>query len=126
MRVIKFRCFNTAAKMMYPNEHFALTMDGAELQLMPACSHYDKPYISHSGDMIYMQYTGLRDTNGTEIYEGDIVSQYGIDAQVKPVVEYHEASFKTTWFTRRLILTESQALTLEVIGNIHENLELLK
>jgi len=83
-------------------------------------------------DVILMQYTGLFDKNGTEIYEGDIV-------KIDEIYPHHEIR----WFGPNypafdlhpgLSFDEANGLSertsdgvcdCEVIGNIHENPELL-
>jgi len=129
MREIKFRVFNTAAKTMYPLDHFGLDMSGVELQLMPSCGHYEEPFLrNRSGQesMIYMQFIGLHDKNGREIYEGDIIELKQVPYYKKYVVFFADGGF---YMNENGDIKRSSVpvlgYTLAVVGNIYENTDLV-
>jgi uncharacterized phage protein (TIGR01671 family) len=72
-----------------------------------------------ANDIVVMQYTGLKDKNGVEIWEGDIVNLPGYEDRI--VVEWGVMSADAEAFGWRNIDTDDA----EVIGNIYENPELL-
>jgi len=117
MKSIKFRAWNNMFKKM--------DFGGGDLLLRINSDDFTEP----------MQYTGLEDKNGIEIYEGDILSGY----KCHYPVEYNAGSFM--WndeFLGHTIEVDTDGLelyylvesdgcdTLEVIGNIYENSDLLK
>ena len=69
---------------------------------------------------ILMQYTGLKDKNGKEIYEGDIINWTTED--VNDVVRFKDGTF----MIGDVCSFNVSVSNLEVIGNIYENPDLLK
>lgn len=70
-----------------------------------------------------MQFTGLKDKNGKEIYEGDLLKRPGFLSIFEVKWQEESAAFlrqSMNW------IYQSIDSGLEIIGNIHENPELLK
>jgi len=82
------------------------------------------------------QYTGLKDKNGKDVFEGDII-EYRNDIENGKGIIWHfldTANLQCEWFEQNTsspsLFTSIEYLgcssEIEIIGNIHENLELLK
>lgn len=109
-REIKFRCWNNCSREYIP-----------ENELMNNFAEYLRE------EHLYIeQYTGLKDKNGEEIYEGDIM-EFGIaGAENRGVVGYEEdfGSYET-YTSKGYIIASLFTCRGKIIGNIHENPELL-
>lgn len=88
--------------------------------------------IHAANNYILMQWTGLKDKNGKEVYEGDIVET--VTASGNPfgtidVVRYQDGGFKLVDDTDSLLpiyIGDKEVTSIEVIGNIYEHPHLLK
>lgn len=72
------------------------------------------------------QCTGLKDKNGRLIYEGDIVRAFGFTESYILVCRFRKSSFCLDYVDGRPHNFVHSVAPVEVIGNIHENGELLK
>ena len=85
---------------------------------------------SNDGHVALMQYTGLKDKNGVEIYEGDILQGDNNDFVIKKEKHVIEWDEETTGFSPFIYdLNDTGGWidreSMEVIGNIYENAEIL-
>ena len=131
MRDIKFRNWDKEKKKM-------------EYRDFEDIMNYGWVQKAYFDDFVFMQYTGLKDKNGKEIYEGDIIRAYTFISeedsklneytihQIKYMVDSDYPAFDLDPF----IDCESNGLSymavdidscgVEVIGNIYENPKLLE
>ncbi|KKM73712.1 hypothetical protein LCGC14_1407750 [marine sediment metagenome] len=125
MREIKFRVWNNLAKeMIHTIQDIEFCDGGIIIHHGVGIAPHEELVHFACPDCILLEYTGLRDKNGVEIYEGDIVRYLSKDVQ--RIVEWddEEGGFalkrsNNTW-------AEFYRVTrMEVIGNIYENSELL-
>lgn len=132
MRTIKFRAWDEAQQKMVPWEEWN--------NLTYYWKFFNGSESSEDADLTFMQFTGLLDKNGKEIYEGDIITFTEVDEDSPSgreetntgVVEWVEDIAQ--W---RFIYPSGQRRELhfitdfepvyrcDVIGNIHQNPELL-
>lgn len=129
MRELKFRAWWKDTKRFLDCDEWYMTCSGAKYLHYAVMPYKDDNFIIE-------QYTGLKDKNGHKIYEGDIVSEE---------FEYGGEKTKTIWQVRwcndecafelhyvsgfevdDCSLVSDDEEDYEVIGNIHENPELLE
>jgi uncharacterized phage protein (TIGR01671 family) len=75
------------------------------------------------------QYTGLKDNNGKDIYEGDILRYNHMRDGLPPKYSYHTVEWGTTegtWGSPVWMGFEGNLSHMEIIGNIYENPHLLE
>jgi uncharacterized phage protein (TIGR01671 family) len=90
--------------------------------------------FTENSDWKVMQFTGLKDKNGKEIYESDLLlipEGYGGDFRYKECVaeiKYDEGCFYAHNLSHKdgIVMQDFQWNELEVIGNIYENGDLIK
>ena len=121
MRDIKFRAW--MKKQWMAHDVFPVGDTLAEMDDTPAM-------ICLLKDVILMQYTGLKDKDGVEIYEGDVLRQLGSENETvaEGDVEWLDMSL-SGWYIDGDINDSLGDINynydIEVIGNIHQNPELI-
>ena len=128
-REIKFRAWHSVLNEMFPNVQNHINDKVWAFGSM----------LKDPERFIIEQYTGLKDNNGKEIYENDVL-EYTVfdftdnDTQFKGVVKWIGSGFIVTQIPDKLcngdyglelFWVSQQDCELEIIGNIHENKELL-
>ena len=121
-REIKFRAWDEEKKIMvygveraYDAQGTAFDSNGKELDWYDDTSFWRYNSFGQfiENNVPLMQFTGLKDKNEKEIYEGDVV----INSMGSEVIRWREGGFH---------FEQCDADIHEVIGNIYENPDLLK
>ena len=136
MREIKFRAWRKDIEVMEDVREMVWDNNGLKKQTGEQFLNIVgfREFESYTGagnlkNVVIMQFTGLTDVNGDEIYEGDIVDiGVSLDRKTKSyisVVQYDDemGCFKVE---HPSIILLGNCEKLKVIGNIYENKDLLK
>lgn len=124
MRTLKFRAWSTSQKRMYdrvlagPGDPCSIVWDDERKDWL----HFDE----HCGEI--MQYIGLDDANGQEIYEDDIIEIEGATAKVvyweqPPEFGLDASHNEEDWCDDWNLCDDHERM--EIVGNVHENPGLL-
>ena len=112
MKEIKFRAWDKNAKIMI---HFNSLKDfGCWLHEWSRPERY-----------ILLQYTDLKDKNKKEICEGDIIKSTLNETKIG-IMEFKKGRFQISFKNRSMLFCHENRKSLEVLGNIYENPELLE
>ncbi|MEE9459857.1 MAG: YopX family protein [Candidatus Bathyarchaeia archaeon] len=137
MREIKFRGLNNNGKWSYGyfvksnrNNYGEISERESAFIVSEWYAYANEPVIRYFNSCVEVesetvgQFTGLKDKNDKEIYEGDILNchgcYYNLVRDIGRAYELHEIGSDKIFF-----LFKSHEI-VEVIGNIHQNPELLK
>lgn len=130
MREIKFRCWNTGKRLQARMYSWEEMLESLSEEFNPAKSLF-APFINSeqfkkNSWITLMQYTGLKDKNGKEIYEGDIalVEENEENPPYPFEVIFNNAGFLFKSFTGNTRLGVGTFFTeTKVIGNIYEGIK---
>ncbi len=124
-REIKFRAWDKEGKRWMDDPDYAVCNCGSIFLRKSGTTDYS---CTKTDRFVLMQYTGLKDKNGREIYDGDILDAFGGKAVVRwNGWCYEPLDICTCGCSREFQKNPSKiSEKMKVLGNIYENPELIK
>lgn len=132
--ILKFRAWNKATKEMHEADDI-VSLNFGEKQICVQTIFFGQLSYYDFDDIVSMQSTGLKDKNGKEIFEGDIITN-GIE--IADIKNHQTLGFYTVLDDREYFFASGMSVedfeeyadefsqTAKIISNIYENPELLK
>lgn len=118
-RIIKFRAWDKLHNKMSPGLEVLTPYGATRLHNQIGVKEERPEHYAGADDLVFLQFTGLLDKNGKEIYEGDIIQVFTKELKEKAYTVVIQDMVKDKFFG----VGNGEG---EVIGNIYENPELLK
>ncbi|MEC0719693.1 YopX family protein [Bacillus haynesii] len=130
MREIKFRAWNKELKKFVYSRDVVMILEEDGTLDIHETSHWDQDFENVSDEIVLLQYTGLKDKNGREIYEGDVVKGINFN-MTRPQrfigeVEYSYNGYTVKGVKQYTGLRSELNINFEVIGDVYRNPELLE
>ena len=132
MREIKFRAWDKKEKaMVYDVIVKGIWKSKIDpftwfVEVIKDFDEFDEPIYFNPYDVEIMQYTGLKDKNNTEIYEGDLVEFVDLEGLYEIIFEKDYSRFACKNIKNKKTLPLFYGRVKKVVGNIYENQELIE
>ena len=127
MREIKFRVWDKKFNMMLGFKSVDINFNEGKIEVTTDTLRYEEIYVDEIKDFVLMQYTNLKDKNGKEIYEDDILKVKLDDGDANLYVKYANGEYRVVnegkW--EDSLYAYMYFGDVEVVGNIYENKDLI-
>ena len=124
MRKIKFRAWDKNRRKMASVEglYNPFSEEDSRTRIILNFDDYIQEKIFSKNCIALMQHTGLKDSNGVEIYEGDIV----LESLDRLVENSQKATLVVGWSFSNCSYNVMDVYEYEVIGNVYEHPHLIE